>query len=110
MARATKSSSIGRGTALPDPVTGGFDAFIVEATLDATGEPDGLYHMRQGNWVRETGTGSLTTSQQVGTGTSLPADPSTSPFLVFIVENTLDPIGEPNGLYFSAFGSWINAS
>lgn len=104
MARASKGGdTIGRGNALPDPATTTFDAFIVENTLDATGEPDGLYHLRVGNWVRDAGAGGAV---EIGTGTALP-DPLTSPYAAFIVTSSAAPLLEPDGFYYLLASSWV---
>ncbi len=99
------NEDIGRGNALPDPATTTFDGFIIESTLDAVGEPDGLYHLRAGSWIRETGTSGATTSD-IGIGNTLP-DPATTTFKAFIVQSTLDAVGEPDGLYHLRSGGWI---
>jgi hypothetical protein len=105
MARATKATAedIGRGAALPDPAVSVFDAFIIEASANPTGEPDGLYHRRLGSWVRDAGGGG---ASEIGSGTALP-DPLTTTLTVFVVANSLNPTGEPDGLYYRTLGSWV---
>ena len=107
MARATKGAdAIGRGTALDDPATTTYDAFIVENTVDPAGVPDGLYPLRLGTWVRDAGTsGSVT---EVGTGTALP-DALTSTFSLFVIAGSADLIGEPDGAYYKYLGNWVRA-
>jgi hypothetical protein len=99
------SEDVGRGNALPNATTTLLDAFIVENTADPVGEPNGLWFRTAGNWVLSQG-GVSTGS--VGTGTALPV-PTASTSRVFVVENSVDPIGEPDGLWFLIDGGWVQA-
>jgi Co/Zn/Cd efflux system component len=105
MARASKATGadIGTGTALPDPALTTFKAFIVASSAAPLLEPDGLYHLRLGNWVRDAGAGGAV---EIGTGTALP-DPLTSPYAAFIVASSAAPLLEPDGFYYLLAGSWV---
>ncbi len=103
MARAVKTTAIGRGPALPDSLTGGYDQFIVETSADPTGEPDGFYYTYLGTWVRDGG-GNSTAGTAIGT--TLP-DASSTAVEVFVVQSSAAPATEPDGLYYRYLGSWV---
>lgn len=106
MARATKAvEDVGRGPALPAAATTTFDAFIIENTLDPTGEPDGIWYRTNGNWIL----GGSTGTAGVATGTTLPPA-ATAVDPVFIIENSADPVGEPDGLWFVYLGNWVQSA
>ncbi len=105
MARAIKAGlDVGRGSALPAASATEYDVFVIENTADPAGEPDGAWYRTNGNWVLIDG---LTTSG-VGTASALPSAAST-PNRVFVIENSADPAGEPDGLWFAIDNNWVLA-